>query len=180
MYFFGVCKRVLTDVLFPTCRQGSSAPDWYTSTRTSQRHPGCSISSGTSSRSPRGWEKPLRSYDGHPSSMKGGSAFTSAATHCRSTGEYQFFVEARSARSSVLLTTQCSVGRLESLWWSCFVCLVKRRCMVERPNTFLFYILFDVMQTFQLRHIYIYIQFWVFMMPMICTWWCLWCVLIYM
>jgi hypothetical protein len=26
MYFFGVCKRVLTDVLFPTCRQGSSAP----------------------------------------------------------------------------------------------------------------------------------------------------------
>jgi hypothetical protein len=47
--------------------------------------------------------------------MKGGSAFTSAATHCRSIGEYQFFVEARSARSSVLLTTQCSVGRLESL-----------------------------------------------------------------
>ena len=26
MYFFGVCKRVLTDVLFSTCRQGSSAP----------------------------------------------------------------------------------------------------------------------------------------------------------
>jgi hypothetical protein len=29
--------------------------------------------------------------------------------------------------------------------------------MVERPNTFLLYILFDVMQTFQSRHIYIYI-----------------------
>jgi hypothetical protein len=28
---------------------------------------------------------------------------------------------------------------------------------VERPNIFLFYILFDVIQTFQSRHIYIYI-----------------------
>jgi hypothetical protein len=54
-------------------------------------------------------------YDGYPSSAEGGSAFTSAEAHCRSTGEYQFSVEARSVRSSVLLTTQCSAGRLESL-----------------------------------------------------------------
>ena len=129
MYFLGVCKRVLTNVLFPTCRQGSSAPSWYTSTRVSWRCPSRSRPSSTGGGYLGGWEEPPRPYDGYPSSAEGGSAFTSAEAHCRSTREYQFSVEVRSARGSVLLTTQRSAGRLESPHDHVFVCLVRRCCM---------------------------------------------------
>ena len=57
----------------------------------------------------------------------------------------------------MLLTTQRSAGRLESLYDHVFLYALSGDIVwVNRPKFFPFYTLFDVKQTFQSRHIYIY------------------------